>query len=274
MSIYLYQIFYNEETRKRLDPGFIPLDNSASERPDWFEFWPIRKFLKTKILDDSAWYGFFSPRFGLKTGFTSEYARSVIHHHRENSDIALFTSTWDFIAYFKNVFEQGEEWHDGITTTAQSFFDQIGHKVELRNLVNFSQNSVTSNYFAAKPRFWRRWLYFADKLVEVCDHQAVNEGSLAGQTTYGERLLPMKVFIQERLATVILSTEPYRVIVPDQTLTGGLFEPLFYPDIRTRRLLQTCDLLKGEYFKTSEPDYLKMYYKIREKIHTKPARFK
>lgn len=274
MSIYLYQIYYNEETRQALDPGFIPLDNSASERPDWFEFWPIRKFLKSGTLDENAWYGFFSPKFAIKTGFTADYVKSVIQHHRETGEIALFTSTWDFIAYFKNVFEQGEEWHDGITQVAQSFFDHIGHKVALRSLVNYSQNSVTSNYFAAKPRFWRRWLYFADKLVEACEGNHLSQGMLVGKTTYGERLVPMKVFIQERLATVILSTERYSVVIPDQTLTGRLFEPLFYPDIRTRRLLQTCDLLKGEYFLSGDSAYLEMYQKLRTKIRTKPTRFK
>jgi hypothetical protein len=274
MSIYLYQIFYNDETRKGLDPGFIPLDNSESERPDWFEFWPIRNYLKTRDLDDNAWYGFFSPRFGLKTGFTSDYVKSVIQHHQKTSEIALFTSTWDFIAYFKNVFEQGEEWHEGITQVAQNFFDQIGHTIDVSNLVNYSQNSVTSNYFAAKPRFWRRWLHFADKLVEVCETGGSDQRMLVGQTTYGERLLPMKVFIQERLATIILSTEQYNVVLSDQSLSGRIFEPLFYPDIRTRRLLQSCDLLKGEYLASGAEEYLAMYQKLRAKISTKPTRFK
>ena len=274
MGNHLYQIFYDEETRAKLDPGFIPLDNSKSERPDWFEFWPIRNYLKTHPLDEHSWYGFFSPRFEFKTGFTAEFVKYAIQQHNEKGEVALFTSTWDFIAYFKNVFEQGEAWHDGITNVSQSFFNRIGHNIDLANLVNYSQNCVTSNYFAAKPRFWRRWLYFADKLVEACDGDGLQQDELVGNTTYGQRLLPMKVFIQERLATVILSTERFTVVVPDQTVQGKVFDPLFYPDIRTRRLLQACDLLKGEYFLTGEPDYLAIYEKLRAKIRTKPTKFK
>ena len=41
----IHQIYYSEQTRAELDPGFLPLDNSANERPDWREYWPIRRFL-------------------------------------------------------------------------------------------------------------------------------------------------------------------------------------------------------------------------------------
>ena len=40
--IYAYQIYYSEQTRDALDPGFLPLDNLANPRPDWREYWPIR----------------------------------------------------------------------------------------------------------------------------------------------------------------------------------------------------------------------------------------
>ena len=42
----IYQIFYNESTQKSNDPGFLPLDNLSNERPDWSEYWPIRRFLQ------------------------------------------------------------------------------------------------------------------------------------------------------------------------------------------------------------------------------------
>lgn len=59
---YIHQIFYSEETRKSLDAGFIPLDNS-NQRPDWCEYWPIRNFLINAPLDSDGFYGFLSPKF-------------------------------------------------------------------------------------------------------------------------------------------------------------------------------------------------------------------
>ena len=42
--VHAFQIFYNDATRAAVDPAFQPLDNSANERPDWYEYWPIRRF--------------------------------------------------------------------------------------------------------------------------------------------------------------------------------------------------------------------------------------
>ena len=39
------------------------LDNLRNERPDWREYWPIRRFLLEGTPDPDAFYGFFSPRF-------------------------------------------------------------------------------------------------------------------------------------------------------------------------------------------------------------------
>ena len=38
--------FFDEATRALLDPGFLPLDNTANRRPEWYELWVIREFLR------------------------------------------------------------------------------------------------------------------------------------------------------------------------------------------------------------------------------------
>ena len=58
-EIRAFQIFYDDETRAALDGRFEPLDNSAGERPDWYEYWPIRNYLRANELRDGVFYGFF-----------------------------------------------------------------------------------------------------------------------------------------------------------------------------------------------------------------------
>lgn len=273
MAINIYQIYYNQQTFAMLDKGFIPLDNSQSERPDWFEFWPIRKFLNENALNEDSWYGFLSPKFVGKTGFTSQVMKDFINQN-PNAEVALFTSTWDFIAYYKNAFEQGEVWHEHITKVAQAFFDSIGYPVKLESLVHHSQNSVTSNYVIAKPRYWRRWLEFADRLMFVSETDTPLGGILRGDTTYGPKRHAFKVFIQERLAPVILATEKFNVIAPDQSAYRPMFENLFYTNHRTRRTLQACDLLKEQFCATGDETYLNAYYKLKASIPIKPTRFR
>ena len=67
--IHLYQIFYNSETKALIDPDFLPLDNSANARPDWFEYWPIRNLLQEKNFSDEDYLGVFSPKFNRKITF-------------------------------------------------------------------------------------------------------------------------------------------------------------------------------------------------------------
>ncbi len=274
MAVNLFQIYYDSASYEALDKGFTPLDNSRSERPDWYEFWPIRTYLKNTELEEDAWYGFFSPKFERKTGFKSDDVRSAIEQTEGDFQAALFSSTWDFIAYFRNAFEQGELWHEHITAVSQEFFRQIDYDVNLENLVNHSHNSVTSNYIVAKPAYWRRWLYFADKLLDISESGSDYGTLLNANTTYGPKLVPWKVFIQERLHSVILANESFPVIVPDQSLSGPIFEHLFNPDIRTRKMLQTCDTLKQLYTSTGDKEFLNVYEKTRSAIHVKPVKFR
>jgi hypothetical protein len=122
---YIHQIYYNDQTRNSLDPGFIPLDNSENERPDWYELWVIRHYLTTHALEENSWYGFLLPKFGLKTGFSANQLNQFIEHLDPCYDVVLINYCFDQIAYFQNPFEQGEYWHPGISALTQNIINQI-----------------------------------------------------------------------------------------------------------------------------------------------------
>ena len=77
-ALHVFQILNHYTSRQELDQGFGVLDNSANERPDWFEYWPIRRYLKSEALDENAFYGFLSPKFRLKTNLTSAGVREFV----------------------------------------------------------------------------------------------------------------------------------------------------------------------------------------------------
>ncbi len=60
MAIHLYQIYYDEETKTSLDQAFLPLDNFTSERPDWYEYWPIRRIMLNNNFSETDYVGIFS----------------------------------------------------------------------------------------------------------------------------------------------------------------------------------------------------------------------
>jgi hypothetical protein len=265
-KIFVYQIFYDQESKQRLNFGFIPLDNTDNERPDWYEFWVIRKFLKTNELESNSWYGFLSPKFVERTGFQSLHVLNMLEKYDAFCDVALFSPGWDQLAYFLNPFEQGEVWHPGLKNCSQRCFDEIGIKIDLNSLVTYSKTSVFSNYIIAKPKFWNHWLSIAEQFYELAERNVMPELKLT--TNYGSRLnqAPMKTFIQERIASIVLAQGDFKAMPLDHSQNGPIYTRIFKNDPATRRMLQSCDLLKEKYCLTKDDAYLEMYYRIRKDI--------
>lgn len=273
MASFIYQIHYDEASRKALDPGFIPLQNTGNPRPDWYEFWVIRNFLNSeeKTLPDDAWYGFLSPRFHLKTGATSARVHGFLQGLPAEKEVVLLTTNWDQLSYFLNPFEQGEHWHPGLQQASQQFLEHAGIDLDLRGLVSDTGSSVFSNYMLAKPRFGRAWLRLANALFDYVETvTAEAAASMRGDTTYGNarNLAPLKAFVQERLVTVVLAQGDYAVSTLELG-DGSVFTRLFNSDAGTRQLLKACDLLKRQYNLTRDPDHLETYWRLRGLIPTR-----
>jgi hypothetical protein len=208
-SAYVYQILSHYTSREALDPGFQVLDNSANERPDWFEYWPIRKFLRQEPLDEAAFYGFLSPKFRLKTNLSAAAVFDYVRAAPTEVDAVLFSPSIQNSAVYWNVFAHGEAEHPGLLAIAESFFSRLGRPTDLQELVTDSRNIVNSNYFLAKPRFWREWLVLTEALFAIAEDEtdALGEELRAATSYRGGHAVPMKIFIVERLATWLLASD-------------------------------------------------------------------
>ena len=208
-AMHIYQILTPYTSRQELDPGFEVLDNSANERPDWFEYWPIRNFLLNETLDEDAFYGFLSPKFQLKTSLNSDVVRESILAADAAVDVILLSPSIHNSAYYLNVFEHGDAEHPGLKNVAQRLFERLGLPDDLDSLVSDSRNTVFSNYFIAKPRFWRAWLAINEKMFAIAEtpSDALGE-ALRTPTSYrGGSTVQMKIFIMERIATWLLTSD-------------------------------------------------------------------
>ena len=266
VPVSIHQIFYDEASCAQLEPGYLPLDNSANLRPDWYEFWSIRQFLLETPLQPDRWYGFFSPRFAEKTGLDSAAVLEFIQTIDGYAGVALFSPYWDQIAYFQNPFEQGEYYHPGLMAVARRFLDVAELRIDLDRLVSDTLTAVFSNYLVAKPAFWVEWLRLANVLFEFVEHSD-DPAAIAMRTATrykGEpEAVAMKVFIQERLASLVLAQGNFLVAsvdTSDRRRPSGLLTP------KVLRALQTCDLLKQEYRRTGDRQFLETYRKIRATI--------
>ncbi len=257
-AVHVYQILNHYTPRQDLDPGFEVLDNSSNERPDWYEYWPIRKFLLNEPLNENAYYGFLSPKFRHKTNLSAAMLREFIARGDPAADVFLFSPSIHNSAYFLNVFEHGDSEHPGLARTAAQLFARIDPSATLDGLVSDSRNTVHSNYFAAKPRFWRAWLAVNEQMFAIAETpDDPLGGALRKPTAYrGREDVQMKIFIMERIATWLLTR--------DGSFTARARDP-FAARARFYKLpvAIVCDALKIAYATQGRGQYKDVFLLVR-----------
>lgn len=259
----LFQIYYNDETLASLDQGFIPLDNTRPERPDLFEYWPIRKALLTEKFLDSEYIGFFSPRLKEKTNLT--FALIAEKVNQTQSEVVSFSPCFEEIACYPNSFIQGEAVHPGLLETSQKIFDEVGVSIDLSKLLQDQTRTIYSNYFVATYRFWKEWLQFSENILAIAEdknsaHESILNSSVKHRAgaSYG-----MKVFIMERLVSILLELKDMDAEVGIDfnkiPTTWPLGEKIFFT-------LMDLDALKGHHIKTKLPVYHRFYEERRWQV--------
>ena len=255
---FVYQILNHYTPRQALDPGFRVLDNSANERPDWYEYWPMREFLLNEPLDESAFYGFLSPKFRLKTSLDAAHVEALVRDADPSTDVILLTPSIHNSAYYLNVFLHGEARHPGLLEVAQQLFRRLGKQSDLAQLVTDSRTEVFSNYFVARPRFWREWISVTEAIFAIAEDPAdVLGGQLRAAAPYRSRATaPMKIFVVERIATWILNA--------DQRFHARVCDPFAAAaKIHRTPVAVICDALKMAYATQGRGQYLDVFYLVQ-----------
>ena len=262
-DIKLFQIVYSQETLEGLSPGYLPLDNRHSVKNDWREYWPIRNFLLNQALEEDCLYGFFSPRFQQKIGLDHGQVVDFIQSSTPETDVFTFSPQPDMGAFFLSVFEQNEVFDPGFIAACEAFLSAVGMPVNLGALIMDSRQIVFSNYFVARPAFWRTWLILNEKLFEVCEgpDNAIKAG-LTAETTY-TGAVQRKVFLMERIVCLLLTINPAWRVRAYNTFNCAW---------SASRLNQSpedaviSDALKIAMREQGYPQYLQAFTAIREKF--------
>lgn len=265
-KVHAYQIVYNEATRAGRDPAFLPLENDNA-RPDWYEYWPILGFFRANpALDEEALYGFFSPLFASKTGLTG---REVIAFAEASGDaeVVTFSPHPCHGAAFYNVFEQGANVFPGFLDAAMPFLRELDPDIRLDALVNDSRNTVYSNYFLARPRFWRAWLGVVERAFALAEAKDTPAGqALAKPMAYAKsdgdsKPSEAKIMVLERIASLMLAWGDFRIrnyppfaIPLTQQFEGHLAE------------LQELDRLKIAYTASGDRQLLQQFVAGRDRL--------
>jgi hypothetical protein len=268
-QVHLSQVAYSEASAKAIESGYRLLDNLKNPRPDWYEYWPIRRFLLSEPMDDDAFYGFFSPKFGSKTGLSHDQVQAFVRQAADGADVVLFSPQPDMGAFFLNVFEQGETFDPGLIDAYEAFLAHLGRPLPLRALVMDSRQTVFSNYFVARPAFWREWLALNEALFAVCESPGDHplKAALTATTSYpgpGGTGAQRKVFLMERAASLLLATQPWRSVAHNPFGMG--WSTSRFRDHPTEAYIS--DALKIAWRDQRYPQYLQAFATIRERFRS------
>ncbi len=264
MKIQIYQICYSPQTLENIPEGFLVLDNLENERPDWREYWAIREFLLNNHLSEDTLYGFFSPKFQSKTTLDHFKITEFLKSNYKDEDVVSFSPFWDLMSIFKNVFEQGDFFHPGLSVTCQIFANQHIATFNLKDSITHSENTIFCNYFLAKKSFWKEWLSLGELLFNASENQVSELAKKLNDTTsYGALRLPMKIFVQERLATIcLLANKKFNCLNFNSFSIGASTTPFnkFYQESII------SDALKRAYTQTGNQIYLNEFSSLRDSI--------
>jgi hypothetical protein len=203
-NIHVYQIAYSEETTNKIYENINILDNTKNIRDDWREYWPIRSFFLENSIRDNDYYCFLSPKFKDKTGITEEEFYGFVNDNLNNKDLIDFSPFYDQKVLYKNIFEQGDWHHPGLMDLVKAFsnknnicYDYEGYKD--------ANTFIFCNYFLAKGWIWKKLFQICELIFNEAEENRTDLGKMLNSlTTYGKQQLPMKVFVIERVISLLI----------------------------------------------------------------------
>ena len=214
MEIKIYQIYYLPEQLAKLDPKFIPLDNTSNERPDLREWYVWNKYLIEHPINNNELIGFVSHKFFEKTGITGA---ELIRWIEDNPDNDVFICSPCILneSVFANGWEQGDMYHPGISEIGNSFLRKIGSEdPDVRSILLDRTVTTYANYVVGNTKFWDQFMEFSERLFTEAEKDPVFKDQVfgPGHSNYGpDPSLPMFTFLIERLLPTFLDSSGLRV---------------------------------------------------------------
>ena len=252
-NLFFHSIFYDTQTRASIPAEHIPIDNTNGSQYS-YEIEPIYKTLAENNFPENAWVGFFSPRLYEKTKLRYRDLKDATSLLSNDTEIFLFSSHYELVSLSINPWVQGEACHPGLLKISMDLAKKAGYSVNLETFVSTAKISVFSNYFLAKPRFWREW----QRLVRIYWEMINSSRELKHMgTLHREKITSIHAFVVER--------------IPSMILANGGFESAFSPKLYEKQypkfdingeLLSKIELSKQQFIEDREFRHLIEYKKL------------
>jgi hypothetical protein len=264
MANKIYQIAYNDKTLSGNDQGFSLLNNLSNNRPDWYEYWPIRNYFNNSEINNYSYLGFFSPKFKEKTGLESKDVIKFIEENKE-ADVISFSPFFDQSAYALNIFEQAEANHPGISLSFNLLFQTFGLNFPNEKIIMSADKTIFCNYFVAKEHVWKQWFELCEKIFQISENSDSMLGKILNSpVNYSKSDVAAKVFVVERMISLIILMNPsWKIKAYDPQLLPFANSPV----AKFRDELKILNALKLSYEINHRDSDIELFYKIRSNLN-------
>lgn len=208
MKIGIHQIYYDPVQVAKLEPGFIPYDNTSNPNREWAEYHVFESEFRRGTFKKFDYTGFVSWKFGQKSRVPGERFLRFIAEN-PGADVYFLNPFPMEELLFRNVWLQGEFYHPGILDFSQRLLARAGYQIDLRSWDEPRDNFAFCNYWAGNARFWEQYMEFTGKLAAILragldtrDKDFLH--SIASKTNNFSYI----AFIMERMFSVLLFFHP------------------------------------------------------------------
>lgn len=204
MNIGIHQIYYDPAQIAKLEPDFIPYDNTANTNREWAEYHVFETEFKKQTHTKFDYTGFVSWKFGQKSRIPGSRFVDFIRKH-PGADVYFLNPFPMEELLFQNVWEQGEFYHKGILNFAQSVLAKAGINFDIKGWRQDRKSFAFCNYWAGNEKFWNGYMEFTGKIATVLrtglsDEQKAFMHSIASRTNDFSYV----AFIMERMFSTYL----------------------------------------------------------------------
>jgi hypothetical protein len=224
MATHIHQIYYLDAQKKKLDPAFIPYDNTSNPAPQWCEYHVFRTaFLSGQHVADGL-YGYVSWKFGAKTRLSGKQFLEFIEKN-PGYDVYFVNPARGSICLHDNIWTQGEKDHPDLLNITQEILDAAHgeQSVKLADMLHLYHEFAFCNYWVGNAFFWKLYMDFCEPVYDYLENKApASLKSKIEQLHTKPAGLSYRPYIMERLLSTLFWKNRMGLCQP--------FKVLHYPD--------------------------------------------
>lgn len=197
------------------------------------------------------------------TGLDFEKISNFVQQHGKEHDVLILSPFWDLNSLFANAFEQGDFFHPGLLSCTDKFLQSVGKDLRLSELVMHSDNTAYCNYFIGNKKFWLHWLELGEQLFQSAEAKDTDLAIALNQNMVeSQRLLPQKIFVQERLVNMLLAGPEFKSKAWNMFDLPSSATPL--SQYKSQAVM--ANALKLAYAQLNDRVYLQEFHHVRDRV--------